>query len=205
MANRRSAVMLKVIPPVNEIRYVSPTGVPAISSTFTASVDVSGVPPGSGPVSVPVVVKSIDDRISVVGFTPDRVTVQLDELKTRSVPVTVDPGTIPEGLAIGEPTVDPTAVVVSGPASVVDTVVGARANPVIQASGLSVNQDLALVAVDRLGDPVSPVKLEPRHRARDDPGLPQPRIAGRPGQPGRHRDARRRVRGGHSHGRPRRS
>ena len=49
----------------------------------------------------------------------------------------------------------------SGPASVVDTVVGARAAPVIQASGLSVNQDLALVAVDRLGDPVSPVKLEP--------------------------------------------
>ncbi len=155
------AFILSAIPPVNEIRYVSPSGVPAISSTFNASIDVSGVTPGSGPVSIPIVVKSIDPRISVVGFTPDRVTIQLDELKKRDVPVTVDPGTIPEGLAIGEPTVDPLTVVVSGPASVVDTVAGARAAPVIQASGLSVNQDLALVAVDRLGDPVSPVKLEP--------------------------------------------
>ena len=153
--------MLKAIPPVDEIRYLSPSGVPAISSTFTAEVDVSNVVPGSGPVSLPVIVKSIDERITVVDWSPDRVTVQLDKLETRVVPVTVDPGTIPDGLGTGKTTVDPTTVKVSGPASVVGTVVAARAAPVIQASGLSVNQDLALTAIDRLGDPVSPIKLEP--------------------------------------------
>jgi YbbR domain-containing protein len=148
------------IPPVTEVRYVSPSGARAISSTFTASVDLSKVVPGTT-VSVPVDVQSIDDRIDVISFSPDQVTIQLDELVTREVPVTVDPGTIPEGLAIGETTVRPTTVVVSGPASVVGQVVAARASPVIQASGITVNQDLPLTAIDRLGDPVSPVKLEP--------------------------------------------
>ena len=148
------------IPPVTEVRYVSPSGARAISSTFTASVDLSKVVPGTT-VSVPVDVQSVDDRIDVISFSPDQVTIQLDELVTREVPVTVDPGTIPEGLAIGETTVEPTTVVVSGPASVVGVVVAARASPVIQASGISVNQDLPLTAIDRLGDPVSPVKLEP--------------------------------------------
>lgn len=152
--------ILTDIPPITEVRYVSPSGARAISSTFTASVDLSNVLPGTT-VSLPVDVQSIDDRIDVISFSPDQVTIQLDELVTREVPVTVDPGTIPEGLAIGETTVKPTTVVVSGPASVVGTVVAARASPVIQASGITVNQDLPLTAIDRLGDPVSPVKLEP--------------------------------------------
>ncbi|MGZ8528909.1 MAG: CdaR family protein, partial [Candidatus Limnocylindrales bacterium] len=149
------------IPPVDEVRFLSPSGVPAISTTFTASVDVSNVTPGSGPVSLPVIVRSIDERINVVGFSPDRVTIQLDKLESREVPVTVDPGAIPDGLDIGDPTVDPTTVIVSGPASVINTVVAARVAPVIQASGLTVNQDLPLTAIDRLGNPVNPVKVEP--------------------------------------------
>ncbi|MFI5045336.1 MAG: YbbR-like domain-containing protein, partial [Acidimicrobiales bacterium] len=153
--------ILEELPPVTEVRYISPTGARAISSTFTATVDLSGVVPGSGPQSVPVDVQSIDERIDVISFSPDQVTIQLDKLVTREVPVTVDPGTIPAGLDIATPTVTPTTVVVSGPDSVVGTVVAARASPVIQASGLSIDQDLPLTAIDRLGDPVSPVKLEP--------------------------------------------
>ncbi len=128
--------ILQAIPPVTEVRYVSPSGARAISSTFTATVDLSGIEPGSGPKSVPVVVQSIDDRINVIDFTPDVVTVQLDELKTKKVPVTVDYGTVPDGLDIGTPTVSPTEVDVSGPASVVANVVAVRASPVIQTSGL---------------------------------------------------------------------
>jgi len=152
--------ILQDIPPVTEVRYVSPSGARAISSTFTATVDLSGVVPGS-PTSVPVVVRSVDDRINVIDFTPDVVTVQLDELKTKRVPVVVDPGTIPDGLAIGTPTFSPTEVDVSGPASVVANVVAARASPVIQTSGLSIDQSLPLTPIDRLDDAVSPVKVEP--------------------------------------------
>jgi YbbR domain-containing protein len=153
--------ILQDLPPVTEVRYVSPSGARAISSTFTATVDLSGMVPGSGPKSVPVVVQSIDDRINVIDFTPDFVTVQLDELKTKTVPVTVDPGTIPEGWAIGTPQFSPTEVDVSGPASVVANVVAARASPVVQTSGLSIDQSLPLTPIDRLGDAVSPVKVEP--------------------------------------------
>ncbi len=153
--------ILEDLPPVTEVRYVSPSGARAISSTFKATVDLSNITPGSGAKSVPVDVQSIDDRIDVIDFSPDFVTVQLDALVTREVPVTVDPGTIPDGWDIGQPTVLPTTVVVSGPASVVGTVVAARASPIIQASGLGIDQDLPLTAIDRLGDPVSPVKLEP--------------------------------------------
>jgi YbbR domain-containing protein len=153
--------IVRDIPPVTEVRYVSPSGARAISSTFTATVDLSGVVPGSGPTSVPVVVQSVDDRINVIDFTPDVVTVQLDELKTKTVPVTVDPGTIPDGLAIGTPTVSPAEVEVSGPASVVANVVAARASPVIQTSGLNIDQSLPLTPIDRLGDAVSPVNVEP--------------------------------------------
>ena len=110
---------------------------------------------------MPVVVQSVDDRINVIDYTPDVVTVQLDELKTKRVPVVVDPGTIPDGLAIGTPTFSPTEVDVSGPASVVANVVAARASPVIQTSGLNIDQSLPLTAIDRLGDAVSPVKVEP--------------------------------------------
>lgn len=153
--------VLQAIPPVTEVRYVSPSGTRAISSTFKATVDLSNITPGSGAKSVPVDVQSIDDRIDVIDFSPDFVTIQLDDLVAREIPVTVDPGTIPDGWDVSQPTVAPTTVVVSGPASVVKDVVAARAAPVIQASGLSVNQDLPLTAIDRLGDPVSPVKLEP--------------------------------------------
>ena len=153
--------ILQDVPPVTEVRYVSPSGARAISSTFTATIDLSGIVPGSGPQSVPVVVQSIDDRINVIDFTPDVVTVQLDELVVKTVPVTVDTGTIPDGLATGTPTVSPTEVEVSGPASVVANVVAARASPVIQTSGLNIDQSLPLTPIDRLGDAVSPVKVEP--------------------------------------------
>ena len=50
---------------------------------------------------------------------------------------------------------------VVGPASVVDQVVAARASVVIQPSGIDVDQDVELVAVDSVGDAVTPVDVEP--------------------------------------------
>ena len=193
--------ILQDIPPVTEVRYVSPSGARAISSTFTATVDLSGVVPGSGPVSVPVVVQSIDDRINVIDFTPDVVTVQLDELKTKRVPVVVDPGTIPDGLAIGTPTVSPTEVDVSGPASVVANVVAARAAPVIQTSGLNIDQSLPLDADRSARRRGQPGQRRAGQRAGEHPGLRGQALAVRRGQPGRHRHPGGRVRDRHHHGR----
>ena len=154
--------LLTVIDPVTEIRYFAPSGTRPLSSDFEASIDLSGIQPGSGPQRVTVHVVSIDDRITVVGVQPSAVTVDLDRLGTRMIDVVVDHDQAPEGLELGEITVTPSQVEVSGPASVIERVVTARANVIIQPSGIDVDQDINLVAVDDLGEAVGQVDVEPR-------------------------------------------
>jgi YbbR domain-containing protein len=154
--------ILTVIDPVTEIRYFAPSGTRPLSSDFEASIDLSGIQPGSGPQRVTVHVISIDDRITVVGVQPSAVTVDLDRLGTKTIDVVVDHDQAPGGLELGEITVTPSQVDVSGPASVIERVVTARANVIIQPSGIDVDQDINLVAVDDLGEAVGQVDVEPR-------------------------------------------
>ena len=153
--------MLTDVEPVTTVRYLSPSGARPITSTFEAWIDVSGIEPGSGPQSVPVTVESIDDRITVVGREPDRMTVNLDKVASRTVPVGVAQVAPPDGLELGATTVDPLQVVISGPVSVLDRVVEARANVQIQPTGINVDQDVRLVPVDANGDIVSQVSVDP--------------------------------------------
>ena len=155
--------LLTTVDPVTEVRYFSPSGAVPITSTFTATVDVADVVPGSGPTSVPVVVTSVDTSIQVISSTPAKVTVQLDALKTRdNVPVLVDYGTPPAGFEVGTVEITPRNVSVSGPATVVDQIVGVQGDGQIQSSGISVDQDVALTPIDKLGNAVSPVNVQPR-------------------------------------------
>lgn len=155
------AFLLTNLSPVTEVRYFSASGVRAIASSFEAWVDFTDVPVGGGPVIVPIQVRAIDERITVRGFTPDVVTVELDRIATRQVPVQVQFAPAPEGLQVGTTVVEPVTVSVSGPASIVDLVVSARADVVIQPSGISVDQDVPLIPVNAAGNPVSPVNLMP--------------------------------------------
>jgi YbbR domain-containing protein len=157
----RETFLLTDVEPVNTVRYLSPSGARPITSTFVAWIDISGIEPGSGPQSVPITVESIDDRITVVGREPDRMTVNLDTVATRIVPVRVAQVATPEGLELGATTVDPTEVQISGPASVLDRVTEARANVQIQPTGINVNEDVRLVPVDALGDVVGQVNVDP--------------------------------------------
>lgn len=153
--------LLTVLEPVTVVRYFAPSGVRPIAATFTATVDLSGVEPGSGPQLVPIVVTSVDDRITVLDSEPNVMTVELDALETKTVPVVVERGTVPGGIELGDLVVDPAEVLVSGPTSVVERVVAARADVAIQASGIDVDQEVRLVAVDQIGDAVSPVNIRP--------------------------------------------
>ena len=153
--------LLTDVAPVTSVRYLAPSGVRPITSTFEAWIDISGIEPGSGPQSVPVTVESIDDRITVVGRDPDRMTVDLDNLATRTVPVAVPEVAAPDGLELGATSVEPTDVQISGPASVLDRVIEARANVLIQPGGIDVDQEVRLVPVDVLGDAVGQVNVEP--------------------------------------------
>ncbi|MGP1673742.1 MAG: CdaR family protein [Candidatus Limnocylindrales bacterium] len=157
----RDTFNLTTIRPVTEVRYFSPAGVKPITSDFEAWVDLSDVTPGIGPQSVPVQIRSVDPRVTVVGFDPQVVTIDLDTLDTKSVPVEVERGGTPDGLEIGPVAFEPSSVEVRGPASVIVRVVAARANVIVQPSGIDVDQDVELVPIDAVGDAVAQVQLAP--------------------------------------------
>lgn len=153
--------LLTALEPVTTIRYFAPSGVRPIATTFTATVDLANVTPGEGKQLVPIVVTSLDPRITVLASVPDVMTVELDALEQKTVPVTVDRGATPDGIEIGDTVVEPSEVQVSGPSSVIAQVVAARATVAIQPGGIDIDQDVRLVPIDQLGEAVSPVDVEP--------------------------------------------
>ncbi len=150
---------------VTNIRYFAPTEVAdrLTGSSFTATVDLSTATPLAGtPFStVQVHVQAADPRVQILDFDPQLVQVQLDPLITKNVPVEVVKGDVPVGLQPQPPVLSATSVTVSGPASVVSLATAAVARVVIQPSGLDIDEDVPLVAVDALNNVLSPVRIEP--------------------------------------------
>ncbi len=144
---------------ITQIRYFAPSGVPVATSTFSATVDLSGVQSTGGVASVRIQVTSVDGRVRVLGYEPVFASIQLDLLVSKVVPVKAEHGTVPDGLTLGDTKVDPPSVVITGPKSVVDKVVVVRANVQIQPNGIDVDQEVKLVPVDSLGNAVSPVDV----------------------------------------------
>lgn len=157
------AFVLTDLGTVNRVTYFVTDGsaVRPSTSSFRATVDLSDVDPAQGPTIVGIELESLDERVRIVSYEPNRVRVELDPFVTRMIPVQVQMSEIPEGLEVREPVRDPDEVAVSGPKSVVDRVVAARASVLIQPTGLNVDQEVALVAVDLSGDPLTPVRVEP--------------------------------------------
>jgi YbbR domain-containing protein len=153
--------LLQTIRPVTEIRYFTPSNVRPIASDFTAWVDLTDVVPGSGPHSVPIQLRSVDPRVRVLGFEPQSVTIDLDVVARKTIPVLVERGDVPSTLTVGAVTVQPVEVEVVGPRSVLDRVVAARADVIVQPSGIDVDQDVELVPIDSVGDAVAQVRLDP--------------------------------------------
>jgi YbbR domain-containing protein len=150
---------------VSNIRYRAPLDVTSqlTSGSFRASVDLSNVRPQSGgePVVVPVELLPLDPRVEIVGYTPQEVNIRVDDVVSRTVPVTVDWGTVPEGMVVGPPQVQPPTVVVRGASSRVASVQQAVARVAIDASGLNVDQQADVEVLDENGGPVAGVEVTP--------------------------------------------
>jgi YbbR domain-containing protein len=149
-----NAVLVNIQPAsVTGIRYFAPAGVSGrvSSETFQAFVDLEGVDPSVGSTFAAVQVRATDPRIQIVDFQPSSVRVELDPLTSKTVPIQVDKGTPPTGLQIGEAQLSVQQAVIRGPSSVVARVVAAVARVTIQPSGLNVDADIPLVAVDAVG------------------------------------------------------
>jgi YbbR domain-containing protein len=158
-----SAFIVGALPDVTNVRYFASVGVGdrLSSSAFTASVDLAAATAdGSQPFLATVDLRG-PDGVTILDFSPHQIFVRLDPLVTRTVPIRVAHGVVPEGLQLGATDISQASVTVSGPDSVVAKVVAAEARVRIQSSGIDVDQIVDLVPVDGRNEVLSPVELNP--------------------------------------------
>jgi YbbR domain-containing protein len=148
---------------VNGIRYVVPgdLGLRVDAESFTATVDLAGVEPNGKAVPLTVHVVANDPRIQVLDFSPRRITVTIDRVTTRTVPIKAVVQGVPNGFELGDPELAQTSAQVTGPQSVVDRAVEADARVTIDPSGIDVNRIVTLVALDASGAQLDNVDLSP--------------------------------------------
>lgn len=148
---------------VSEIRYfvTDQSNVTITSANFSAHVDLAQVQPGPDSQSVRVVVESADPRIQVQSATPAFVSVKLEKVEPKVVPVVVVPGTVPNGLDIKPPVQSIQTATVRGAETDIARVTQVRAVIPIDTSGIDIDRDFALSPVDALGEPVRGVDVEP--------------------------------------------
>ncbi len=156
-------IVLSDLGAVSQIRYVAPSdlGLRVDSGTFRATIDLAKVDPNGGRVTVKVVVSAIDPRIQVVSSEPSSISVTLDRVTSRVVPIRAILGPVPSGLNVGTPTVDQITATVKGPESVVVKVAEVQARVAIDPSGIDVNRMVDLLAVDAAGEPLAPIDVNP--------------------------------------------
>jgi YbbR domain-containing protein len=157
------AVVLGNLPPVTRIRYVvsGDVGSPPTTDSFRATIDLNGVNPQAGSTYVTIDVVSVDPRFLVIDYEPRGISVQLDPFRSKTVSVQVKMGDTPPNLDVRDPVIDPPTVTVSGPASILSLVVAARADVVIDPSGILVDRDVPLNPVDILGNSLRPIQVSP--------------------------------------------
>jgi YbbR domain-containing protein len=113
------------------------------------------------PQALTISVRSLTDGVEVLDYGPTTVAVALDRLGQREVPVVVDRGRVPDGLSIGTPRLSVRTAVATGPESQLGRVERAVARVQIFDSGIDIQRQVDLVAVDVDGRQVESVELEP--------------------------------------------
>ena len=160
----RDVFVLGAEPGVVDIEYrVSNDQAAGVTAEdFAVTVDIGAYDLGRAPEpqQLPLEVRSLKDGVEIVSVVPDSIRVEADRIEVRSVPVEVDPGTVPDGLEIDEPVVSADTAEVRGPASVVSQVDRTVALVDIPASGINVNEPVPLTLVDIAGQPVGTGQLE---------------------------------------------
>ncbi|MBI3746820.1 MAG: hypothetical protein HY264_09945 [Chloroflexi bacterium] len=158
-----SVTILSDLGAVRRVRYFAPEdlGLRLDSSSFRATVDLSAIPATGGRTSVAVRVSAVDPRIQVLDYEPRQITVQLDAVISRTVPIRAVLGPIPTGLDVGDPTLSVAEATVSGAASIVNRVAEAQARFSVDASGIDINRTVDLLPVDAGGEPLMPVDVTP--------------------------------------------
>jgi YbbR domain-containing protein len=150
---------------VQRIEYRAPDDIAdaLTNDSFRASIDLSSVEPRAGAVTaeVPVDVFPVDPRVRVISYEPTGRTLRVDEVVSLSMPVTIDPGPLPQGIELGPVMVEPNQVVISGASSRVSNVRSVEGRFVVDASGINIDEDVDIEAYDDVGAIVPGVGIEP--------------------------------------------
>jgi len=156
-------ILIGTLPEVSEVRYfvTDQSNVTISSANFSAHVDLAQVQPGPQSQSVRVAVESADPRIQVLSATPAFVTVRLEKVEPKDVPVVIVPGPLPDGLDIKPPQQSIRTATVRGAESDIARVTQVRAIVPVDTSGIDIDRDFPLSPVDELGEPVRGVDVEP--------------------------------------------
>ena len=113
------------------------------------------------PQALAISVRSLSDGIEILDYSPKTVGVELDRQGEKEVPVVVDRGTVPEGLAIGTPQVSEGSVIAIGPESQLGRVERAVARVQVFDTAIDIQRQVDLVPVDVDGAEVGSVELVP--------------------------------------------
>lgn len=156
-------IVLSNLGSVTRIQYVAPPdlGLRIDTESFHAVVDLTGVNPTGSPVTLNVRVEAVDPRIQVLDIEPHAITVTLDRVGSKDVPIRAVMGPVPSGLSVGDPIVEGTTATVTGPQSVVSKVAEVRAFVSVDASGIDINQLVDLTPVDVQGDSLDRIDVTP--------------------------------------------
>ncbi|WP_299030108.1 CdaR family protein [uncultured Thermanaerothrix sp.] len=125
-----------------------------------AVVDLTGLPPGTH--TVPVQIQIALRPVRVVAYSPKTVTLTLERLESREMPIRlVVNGTPAGGFSAEPPVLNRETVVISGPESRVNKVAEVQAVLDINGASESLSRTLPLQALDANGNPVSGLALVP--------------------------------------------
>lgn len=127
---------------------------------FVATINLSGVTGGQA--TVPVTVDPQVSRVQLEEISPPEVTVTLENVTSRTLPITTElVGAPPRGFQIGETTIDPQQAVVSGPESLVGRVASVEADINLTGARTDFEQTLLLQARDEADGAITGVDVEP--------------------------------------------
>ena len=148
---------------VTRVRYIAEPDVVVNSDSFVAWVDLSNVPPGDGTRTVDVQLEPVEpERINVLDWEPQRISIILDEVAQKTVPIRVVPqGDPPAGLDIRPAVLERTTAIVRAASSDVDRVDRVEARVTIGGDAVDIDRDVQLLPVDVQGVPVTEVDVQP--------------------------------------------
>lgn len=154
-------------PPSVQVNVQARTDVLARLSVvdFHASVDASKVQPGQDVLELPVNVTTDNHQVTILGTIPDRVTLQVVALQTRTgVPVKPQIlDTIGVGLLAGEPKLTPDTVNLTGTPDALNQVEQVIVEIRLAGHTTNINEQFEVKPINARGETVPDVKVTPKY------------------------------------------